>query len=305
MLDKSAPVVISSSPEKNTVGSGKPPEGEALPLVTIEATRGLASLKLRAIWEYRELLYFLVWRDVKVRYKQTALGVSWIVLQPVVTIVVFSILFGQLLNVPSGGVPYPIFAYTALLPWNYFAQSLNKASTSLVGNAQLLTRIYFPRLIIPISGVLSGLLDFGIAFLILIGLMIFYRIAATPAVVLLPAFLLLAVVTALGFSLWLSALNVRYRDINYLIPFMVQVWMYLTPVIYGSTLIPERFRFLLSLNPMTGVVEGFRWALLGAQLADVQPPGPLFVISIIISLTVLAGGVFFFRNIERTFADIV
>jgi lipopolysaccharide transport system permease protein len=196
MLDKSAPVVISSSPEKNTVGSGKPPEGEALPLVTIEATRGLASLKLRAIWEYRELLYFLVWRDVKVRYKQTALGVSWIVLQPVVTIVVFSILFGQLLNVPSGGVPYPIFAYTALLPWNYFAQSLNKASTSLVGNAQLLTRIYFPRLIIPISGVLSGLLDFGIAFLILIGLMIFYRIAATPAVVLLPAFLLLAVVTA-------------------------------------------------------------------------------------------------------------
>lgn len=273
--------------------------------VVIEPTRGWTSLRLRAVWEYRELLYFLVWRDLKVRYKQTVLGVLWIVLQPVVSMVVFSVLFGKLLNVPSGGVPYPIFAYAALLPWNYFAASLSKSSTSLVGSAHLITKIYFPRLVIPISGVLSGLVDFGIAFLVLVGLMVYYGIAPTPAAVLLPAFLLLAMLTALGFGLWLSALNVHYRDVNYLIPFLVQVWMYLTPVIYGSTLIPERFRFLLGLNPMTGVVEGFRWALLGNQLADAQPPGALFAISIAITLLVLISGAIFFRTTERTFADIV
>jgi lipopolysaccharide transport system permease protein len=273
--------------------------------VVIEPTRGWASLQLHAVWEYRELLYFLVWRDLKVRYKQTILGATWIVLQPVVSMVVFSLLFGTLLKVPSGGVPYPIFAYAALLPWNYFASSLNRSSTSLVGSAHLITKVYFPRLIIPISGVLSGLVDFAIAFLVLAGLMIFYHIAPTPAAALLPAFLLLAMLTALGFGLWLSALNVRFRDVNYLVPFLVQVWMYLTPVIYGSTLIPERFRFLLALNPMTGVVEGFRWALLGHHLAEAQPPGPLFAISIAISLLVLASGAIFFRSTERTFADIV
>jgi lipopolysaccharide transport system permease protein len=273
--------------------------------VVIEPTRGWASLQLHAVWEYRELLYFLVWRDLKVRYKQTILGATWIVLQPVVSMVVFSLLFGTLLKVPSGGVPYPIFAYAALLPWNYFASSLNRSSTSLVGSAHLITKVYFPRLIIPISGVLSGLVDFAIAFLVLAGLMVFYRIAPTPAAALLPAFLLLAMLTALGFGLWLSALNVRFRDVNYLVPFLVQVWMYLTPVIYGSTLIPERFRFLLALNPMTGVVEGFRWALLGHHLAEAQPPGPLFAISIAISLLVLASGAIFFRSTERTFADIV
>ena len=275
------------------------------PTIVIQPTRGWASLQLRAVWEYRELLYFLVWRDIKVRYKQTILGIAWIVLRPVVSMVIFSLLFGNLLNVPSGGVPYPIFAYTALLPWNYFAGSLTRSSTSLVGSAHLITKVYFPRLIIPISGVLSGLIDFAIAFLVLGGLMIYYQIAPTAAVVLLPAFMALALLTALGFGLWLSALNVRYRDINYLIPFLVQIWMYLTPVIYGSTLIPERFRFLLALNPMTGVVEGFRWALLGHNLADAQAPGQLFLVSIGIALLVLVSGAVFFRSTERTFADII
>jgi len=276
-----------------------------LSVIVIEPSRGWVSLQLRDLWEYRELLYFLVWRDVKVRYKQTALGIAWIVLQPVVSMVIFSVLFGGLLKVPSGGVPYPIFAYAALLPWNYFAASLSRSSTSVVGSAHLITKVYFPRLVIPISGVLSGLVDFGVAFGVLIGLMAYYRVSPTPATALLPAFLLLAMLTALGFGLWLSALNVRFRDVNYLIPFLVQIWMYLTPVVYGSTLIPERFRFLLGLNPMTGVVEGFRWALLGNRLADAQAPGVLFVISIAITLLALVSGAIFFRRTEDTFADII
>lgn len=280
-------------------------EEAAPPVIVIEPTRGWAALQLRAVWQYRELLYFLVWRDLKVRYKQTALGVAWIVLQPVVSMVVFSFLFGTLLNVPSGEVPYPIFAYAALLPWNYFAASLGRSSTSLVGSAHLITKVYFPRLIIPISGVLSGLADFAVAFLVLVGLMLYYRIMPTPAALLLPAFMLLAMATALGFGLWLSALNVRFRDINYLVPFIIQIWMYLTPVIYGTTLIPARFRWLLGLNPMTGVVEGFRWALLGRHLADAQAPGALFGLSVLIALAVLASGAVFFRSTERTFADIV
>ena len=276
-----------------------------VPTVVIEPTRGWSALQLGALWEYRELLYFLVWRDLKVRYKQTLLGVAWVVLQPVVSMVVFSLLFGGLLQVPSGEVPYPIFLYAALLPWNYFSGSLTRSSQSLVGSAHLITKVYFPRLIIPISGVLSGLVDFGIAFLVLVGMMVYYGVAPTAAVALLPGFLLLALLTALGFGLWLSALNVRYRDVNYLVPYLVQVWMYVTPVIYGTTLIPERFRFLLALNPMTGVVEGFRWALLGGHLADAAPPGPIFAVSIVVSLVVLASGLVFFRNTERTFADIV
>jgi lipopolysaccharide transport system permease protein len=282
-----------------------PEPADTLPVTRIQPSKGWVSLKLGELWRYRELLYFFVWREIKVRYKQTALGMFWIVLQPVVSMVVFSVLFGALLKVPSGGVPYPIFAYVALLPWNYFASSLNRSSTNLVGSAQIITKVYFPRLIIPISAVLSGLIDFAIAFLVLIGLMIYYRVAPTPGVVLLPGFLLLAMLTALGFGLWLSALNVRFRDVNYLIPFLVQIWMYLTPVIYGATLIPEQFRFLLALNPMTGVVVGFRWALLGSQLTDAQAPGPLFVASVIITLAVLVTGAVFFRTTERTFADIV
>ena len=276
-----------------------------VPMVVIEPTRGWSALRLGALWDYRELLYFLVWRDLKVRYKQTVLGVAWIVLQPVVSLVVFSLLFGGLLQVPSGGVPYPIFAYAALLPWTYFAGSLGRASSSVVGSAHLLTKVYFPRLVLPVSGVLSGLVDFGIAFVVLAGLMVFYGLAPTPALVLLPGFLLLAVLTALGFGLWLSALNVRYRDVQYLVPFLVQIWMYLTPVVYGRTLIPERFRFLLALNPMTGVVEGFRWALLGGHLAEARPPGGLFAVSVAITVGVLVSGLAFSRRTERSFADVI
>ncbi len=273
--------------------------------IIIEKKRGLAALKLDDLWQYRELLYFLVWRDIKVRYKQTVLGVAWVILQPLVSMVVFSVLFGSLLKVPSGDVPYPIFSYAALLPWNYFSGSLTRSSTSVVNSANLITKVYFPRLVIPIAGVLAGLLDFAIAFVVLVGMMFYYGISPTTAVFWLPAFLLLAVTTALGFGLWLSALNVRYRDVNYLVPYLVQVWMYVTPVVYGTTLIPESFQFLLALNPMTGVVEGFRWALLGSQLAESAPPGSLFPISVAISLLVLVSGGIFFLNTERSFADII
>jgi len=298
--------VVATSPATRGEESGRDnPPRIPVPPIVIEPSRGWAALQLRAVWNYRELLFFLVWRDIKVRYKQTALGVAWIVLQPVVSMVIFSLLFGELLGVSSGDVPYPIFAYAALLPWNYFAGALTRSSQSLVGSTHLITKVYFPRLIIPISSVLAGLVDFAIAFLVLIGLMAFYGIKPAPAALLLPALLLLAVLTALGFGLWLGALNVRFRDVNYLVPFLVQIWMYLTPVIYSSTLIPERFRLLLALNPMTGVVEGFRWALLGQQLTDAQAPGAMLIVPVIITLLVLASGVVFFRRTERTFADVI
>lgn len=273
--------------------------------IIIEPSRGWISLQLRVLWQYRELLYFLIWRDLKVRYKQTALGIGWIILQPLISMVIFSFLFGGLLEVPSGGVPYPIFVYAGLLPWNYFANSLNRSSTSLVNNQNLITKVYFPRLVVPISGVMSGLVDFSVSFIVLIVLMIIFKFYPTPYIVFLPGFLLLAIITALGFGLWLSALNVRYRDVNYITPFLIQIWMYLTPVIYPVTIIPEKFRFLLALNPMTGVVEGFRWALLGDQLTDVQPPGSIFLLSIAISLFVLVSGTIYFRRTERKFADII
>lgn len=277
---------------------------EAGAVIVIEPSRGVAALQLGALWEYRELLGFLVWRDVKVRYKQTALGVAWIILQPLTSMVIFSVLFGYLLQAPSNGVPYPIFAYAGLLPWTYFAGSLTRAAQSLVGSANLITKVYFPRLVIPLSGVVGGLVDFGVASLVLAGLMVWYRVPPTANIVWLPAFLLLAMATALGFGLWLGALNVRYRDVNYLVPFLVQIWMYGTPVIYSVTLIPERYRWLLALNPMTGVVEGFRWALLGGVM-DADPPGALFAVSVVITLIVLVSGAIFFRSTERTFADII
>lgn len=273
--------------------------------VIIQPTHGWASVQLGELWHFRELLYFLVWRDIKVRYKQTALGVLWIILQPVLNMVVFSFLFGGLLQVPSGNVPYPIFTFTALLPWNYFAGSLTRVSNSLIINTNLITKVYFPRLIIPISGVLSGLVDFAVAFLVLIAMMFYYGIAITPAMLWLPLLMVLAMLTALGFGLWLAALNVRYRDIGFLVPFLVQMWMYVTPVIYGSTLIPERFRFLLGLNPMTGVVEGFRWALLGNNAPASETSSVVFIMAISITTLVLITGLIFFRRTERTFADIV
>ncbi len=278
-----------------------PPEYE----IVIEPGRGWIHLQLRAVWQYRELLYFLVWRDVKIRYKQTLLGVGWVLLQPIINMLIFSGLFGALLNVPSGGVPYPVFVFAGLLPWQYFAGSLAKSSTSLIDSSNLITKVYFPRLIVPLSAVFSGLVDFAISFVLLILLMTYYRISPTLEVLALPLFLLLAMLTALGFGLWLSALNVRFRDVKYLAPFIIQAWMYLTPVVYGANLIPEKLRWLLALNPMTGVVEGFRRALLGAQLADTQVSGPLLAASIIIALLVLFSGAVFFRQTERTFADII
>jgi lipopolysaccharide transport system permease protein len=276
----------------------------AKPLV-IEPTSGLASLRLRAVWEYRELLYFLVWRDLKVRYRQTALGALWVVLQPLLSMVVFSFLFGGLLKVPSGNVPYPIFSYAALLPWNYFAGSLTRASTSLVGDSNLITKVYFPRLVIPLAGVVSGLVDFLIALIVLAGLMVHYRVAPTLAVLSVPVFLVLAVLTALGFGLWLSALCVRYRDVYYLVPFLVQIWMYLTPVIYSSSLVSQRFPILLVINPMTVVVEGFRWALLAQVPVGAQSPSLMLALPVLLGLAVLAGGMLFFRGTERSFADII
>jgi lipopolysaccharide transport system permease protein len=276
-----------------------------VPVTVIEPKHGLAALKLRDLWEYRELMYFLAWRDIKVRYKQTALGVSWVLLQPVVTILVFGVLFGGLLHVPSGTLPYPIFSFVALLPWNFFAGALTRSSTSLVSSANLITKVYFPRLLVPLSAVVSGLVDLVVAFVVLVGLMGYYHIALTPAILLLPVFVVWAILTSLAFGLWLAALNVRYRDINYLVPFLVQIWMYATPVIYGTALIPERFRFLLGLNPMTGVVEGFRWALLGSSAQTLQLQVWIYGLSIVILGVTLVTGLIYFRTTERTFADIV
>lgn len=273
--------------------------------VVIEPRRSWLDLQLRAVWQYRELLFFLVWRDVKVRYKQTFLGVTWVILQPLLSTVVFTVLFGLLLKVPSGEVPYPLFALAALLPWNYFSGALNRASTSVVNSANLVTKIYFPRLIIPLAAVTAGLVDFAIGFVALIGLMVYYQIPLTTAIFSLPGFLLLAMLTSFGFGLWLSALNVRYRDVTYLTPYLVQVWMYVTPVIYGSTLIPEKWRFLLALNPLTAVVEGFRWALYGTQLAEARPPQAIILVSIGLTVLVTLSGLVFFRRTEREFADII
>ena len=280
-------------------------ESPSVPTIIIQPSQGWVALNLREIWHYRELLYILVWRDVKVRYKQTALGVFWVVLQPVVSMLVFSGIFGALLNVPSGSIPYPLFAFAALLPWNYFAGSLTRSSNSLVGNANLITKIYFPRLLIPLSGVLSGLVDFAVSIAVMLVLMMLYRIEITPAILLLPVFLLLALLTALGFGLWLAALNVRYRDVMYLVPFLVQIWMYLTPVIYSPDLIPAPFRILLGLNPMTLVVEGFRWAFFGQAAATLETPAWIYALSLVVMLVALVTGLMFFRRTERTFADIV
>jgi lipopolysaccharide transport system permease protein len=268
--------------------------------VRIRPSKGWVPLNLHALWEYRELLYFLTWRDIKVRYKQTALGAAWAVIQPFMTMVAFSLFFGQLGKIPSDGLPYPIFSYTALLPWGFFAYALGNSSNSLVGSANLISKVYFPRLVIPISSVLGGVLDFAIAFVVLLGMMAYYRVWPTSAVVLLPLFLLLALVAALGVGLWLSALNVEYRDVRYTLPFLTQFWLFATPVAYPSSLLAEPWRTLYGLNPMVGVVEGFRWALLGAQ-----PPGPMLGLSVTMSLVLLVTGAFYFRRMERTFADVV
>lgn len=281
--------------------SKEPAVLETLPPLTIHPSHGWVSLRLRDLWEYRELLYFLVWRDIKVRYKQTVLGVVWAILQPFMTMIVFSIFFGRLAKVPSDGMPYPVFTFCAILPWQLFANALTSSGNSLVTNQQLITKVYFPRLIIPISAVVAGLLDFGISFLVLLGMMVYYGIVPTAAVLTLPFLILFAIGTALAVGLWLSALNVQYRDVRYTIPFLTQFWLFVTPIAYPSSLVPESWRTLYGLNPMVGVVEGFRWALLG-KTGDI---GPLVIVSALVVAILLIGGLVYFRRMERTFADIV
>ncbi len=268
--------------------------------VVIEPARGWQAMDLLDLWRYRELLYFLTWRDVKVRYKQTLLGVAWAILQPVLTMVIFSVIFGQLAKLPSDGIPYPIFTFTALLPWQLFAFALTNSSNSLVGSQNLVSKVYFPRLVIPIASVLPGVVDFAISFVILLGMMVYFQIPLTARVLVLPLFLLLALFTALGVGLWLSALNVEYRDIRYVVPFLTLFWQYATPVAYSSSLIPEKWRLLYGLNPMTGVVEGFRWALLG----NGDLGGMLWISSMII-LVILVTGLVYFKRMEATFADVI
>jgi lipopolysaccharide transport system permease protein len=266
------------------------------PEIVIEASKGWVSLKLGELWQYRELLFFLAWRDVKVRYKQAVLGIAWAIIQPLMTVVIFSVVFGQLANLPSEGIPYPVFSYAALLPWQLFSGALTRSGSSLVGNATLLTKVYFPRLIIPLSASMSGLIDFSISFVVLLGLMLYYGILPTWAILWLPLLVILVLVTALSVGLWLSAFNVQYRDVQHIIPFIIQAWMYGSPVVYSIELIPAgSWRIIYGLNPLTGVIQSFRWALLGAN-----PPDELMVVSIGV-----VTGLYYFRRMEKIFADVV
>ena len=289
-----------------TVSASEPQTGKLhpatdSPIIRIEPSRGWVSLKLRELWVYRELIYFLIWRDVKVRYKQTLIGVAWAILQPLLTVVIFTLFFGRLAQVPSDGLPYPVFALAALLPWNYFSQAIGRGGESLVGSSHLISKVYFPRLIIPISAAVAPLVDFALAFVVLLGLMAWFGIVPTGRVLALPLFVLLTLFTALAVGLWLSALNVRYRDVRYAIPFLTQIWMFVSPVIYPVSLIPEKWRLLYSLNPMAGVIEGFRWALLGKE----SPDFGVVALSAAVVILLLFSGAAYFKRMERTFADVV
>ena len=279
-------------------------ENEAIPTFTetiVEPPKGWFNLRLREAWEYRELLYFLVWRDIKVRYKQTLLGAAWAIIQPIVTMVIFSVIFGKLAKLPSNGIPYPIFSYVALLPWQLFSRALSDASGSLVSNQQFVTKIYFPRLFLPSASILSGLVDFLIALTILFGMMWYYHIPLTIRALILPFLILFTLITCMAVAMWLSAFNVKYRDVKYVLSFLVQIWMYATPVAYSSTMVPEQWRSLYGLNPMVGVVEGFRWALLGQQIAI----APLVGASVLTVIPLFVGGLLYFQRMERTFSDII
>lgn len=297
--------MISTSPlggythECTISGADAPAERQSVTI--IEPSRGWMPLNLRELWEYRELMYFLTWREVKVRYKQTALGAAWAIIQPLFTMLVFSLFFGRLAKVPSDGIPYPLFTLAALIPWTFFANGMTQSSNSLVSNSNLLSKVYFPRLAMPISAVLSGGVDFLVSFVLLLGMMAYYHAAPPGRIFLLPLFILLAFVSGLGVGLWLSALNVEYRDVRYAVPFLVQFWMFATPIAYPSSLLREPWRTVYGLNPLVGVAEGFRWALLGARTA----PGPMIAASSVASVLILVGGAFYFRRMEKTFADIV
>jgi lipopolysaccharide transport system permease protein len=299
-----AGVTISSSMESSNRGGThtlRAPEVLDGLVTVIVPSKGWVALRLDELWEYRELLYFLTWRDIKVRYKQTALGAAWAVIQPFLTMLVFSLFFGRLAKVPSDGVPYPIFVFAALVPWSLFAYGLTQSSNSLVGSAHLISKVYFPRLVIPISSVLSGVVDFCLAFVVLLGMMAYYGIRPGWNVLWLPPIVLLTLVTCLGVGLWLSALNVEYRDVRHLVPFLTQFWMFATPIAYPASLLHEPWRTIYGLNPMVGAVEGFRWALLGTKPAM----APIALASAGAAVLTLVGGAYYFRRMERTFADVV
>ena len=282
-------------------GSDELESSLSLPTFLIDPPSGWPTLGLRELWEYRELLYFFTWRDIKVRYKQTALGAAWAIIQPFFMMLVFSLFFGRLAHVSSDGIPYPVFVYAGLLPWQLFSQSLVESSNSLVTNERLINKVYFPRVCLPISAVIAALVDFTIAFTILILMMAFYGVRPTAAIVALPAFILLAACTALAVGLWLSAFNARYRDVRYTINFFVQFWLFATPVAYSSSLVPLRWRALYGLNPMAGVVEGFRWSLLGGS----EAPGPMLAVSVSMVVLLFIGGLYYFRRMEAEFADVI
>ena len=272
-----------------------------LPVLRITPPSRWWAIPLGELWAYRELLYFFVWRDIKIRYKQTAIGAAWAVLQPFLTMLVFSLFFGKLAHIPSEGLPYPIFYYSALLPWMYFGSALQNATNTIVENQRLVTKVYFPRLALPLSSVLSGLVDFGVSFLMFIAMMLYYGIRPTAAALWLPLFLLLAILTALGVGLWLAALNAIYRDVRYVLPFLVQFWLFASPVAYPGSLVPIRWRWVYGLNPMAGVIEGFRWSLTGRG----DPPGPMIFVSVGVVIAVLLSGVAYFQKMETTVADVV
>jgi lipopolysaccharide transport system permease protein len=272
-----------------------------LPRTRREPSKGWAWPKLRELWEYRELVFFFAWRDIKVRYKQTVMGALWAIIQPFFTMVIFSLFFGRLAKIPSDNVPYPIFSYAALVPWTFFANALTQASNSMVLSSNMIKKIYFPRLALPIATVLAGVIDFVLAFVVLLGMMIFYGMLPTPNVLWLPLFLLLALVTSLGVGLWLSAMNVQFRDVHYTIPFLTQALLLVTPIAYPSSLLSEPWRTLYGLNPMAGVVEGFRWALLGTDTA----PGPMTIVSAFVALVLFVSGALYFRRMEQSFADVL
>jgi lipopolysaccharide transport system permease protein len=272
-----------------------------IPVIDITPPRGWLEINLAELWQFRELVYFFVWRDIKIRYKQTVIGAAWAIFQPLMTMLVFTLFFGRLAKIPSGGLPYPIFYFSALLPWTYFAGALQNATNSVVEQQRVITKVYFPRLVLPLASVVSGLLDFALGFGVFLALMVFYRVAPGRALFLFPAFLLLAVATALGAGLWLSALNAIYRDVRYVLPFLVQFWMFVSPVAYPTALVPARWRWLYGLNPMAGVIEGFRWSLTG----NGQAPSLLLAASSAAVVLVLVGGLYFFRRMEATIADVV
>ena len=289
-----------SQPKTDSEWTAKSQE-VSLPTSVIESKSGLGGLDLGAIWDYRELLYILICRDVKVRYKQTVIGAGWAIFQPVMTVAIFTVVFGSFVKIPSDGLPYAVFAYTALVPWAYFSQALSRSGTSLVGNANLITKVYFPRLLIPLTSVMAPAVDFLFAFLVLLGLIAWFGIVPTWGLLALPLFFLLAMITALAIGLWLSPLNARYRDVGHAIPFLIQLWMFASPVVYPVSLVPESWRLLYSLNPMAGVIEGFRWALLGKG----SPDFTLMLVSAVVVFVLLAGGIVFFKRMERTLTDII